>query len=497
VTEPPNTDHSVAESPLLKRVLKAGYWMFGLRALDKFVRIVRITVLARLLSPDDFGLFGIALLALSLVESLSQTGFDDALVQREGDVRPYLSTAWSLQVIRGLLLAVVLYVVAPWVAAFFEEPAATPLLRVLGLNAVLLGLTNSGVACFRKELQFHKQFAYISSGTFVDLGISIWAAFALRNAWALVIGMMAGNAVRTMVSHLLASPVRFRIERDKAAPLIRFGRWIWGARIAHYALNEGDDIFVGKLLGTDTLGIYRMAYLYGNLPATEITHVISAITFPAYSRLQHNAAKLREAFLRTLRVTLFISTPFAVGIILVTPAFVRLVLGTGPENPWLPMVVPMQILAAWGFIRSIGATTGPVFQGVGRPDIITKLGFLKLAVLAALIYPLTVRWGLEGTSLAVVGAALVSNPIADYQVIRITGCRVGEFLGALLYPLAASAVMAAAIVFIQALAGPGYGVAVLIVIVVVGMGIYGAAAWALGALFRIDITEAFRAYRNE
>jgi O-antigen/teichoic acid export membrane protein len=470
--------------------------MFGLRALDKFVRIVRITVLARLLSPDDFGLFGIALLALSLVESLSQTGFDEALVQREGDVRPYLSTAWTLQVIRGLLLAIILFAAAPWIAAFFDEPTATPLLRVLGLNAVLLGLTNSGVACFRKELEFHKQFVYVSSGTIVDLALSIWAAFALRNAWALVIGMLAGNVVRTVASHLLASPVRLRIEREKAAPLIKFGRWIWAARIAHYTLNEGDDIFVGKLLGTDALGIYRMAFLYGNLPATEITHVISTIMFPAYTRLQHDAAKLKEAFLRTLRVTIFVSAPFAVGIILMTPGFVRLVLGSGPDNPWMPMVVPMQILAVWGFIRSIGATTGPVFQGVGRPDIITKLGFLKLAILAALIYPLTIRWGLEGTSLAVVGAALVSNPIADYKVIRITGCRVAEFMGALLYPLAASAVMAAGIVLIQSLAGPGYGLAMFVVSIVIGALIYAGMAMLLRHRFGYDVTKAFSAYQE-
>jgi len=98
------------------------------------------------------------------------------------------------------------------------------------------------------------------------------------------------------------------------------------------------------------------------------------------------------------------------------------------------------------------------------------------------------------------GVIIFDNDLTPAQVRnleRITGCRVGEFLGALLYPLAASAVMAAVIVMIQTVAGPGYGIAVFIVVIVVGMGVYGAAAWGLGRLFRIDITEAFRAYRNE
>lgn len=491
MTDPPSPPIE-PEGSLLGRVLEAGAWATGLRGLTKLVAIVRVSVLARLLSPDDFGLFGIALLALSLVEALSYTGFDAALIRRDDDIRPYLSTAWTLQAIRGLGLAIVLLLAAPLVAAFFEEPAAAPLLQVLSANALLLGLTNIGVTIFNKELQFRRYSAYQFGGTLVDLVASIWAAFALRSAWALVIGMLAGSCARMVISHVMAPRVRFEIDRERAKLLARFGRWMWGARIASYALLEGDDIVVAKMMGIDALGIYRMAYLYGNLPATEITHVVSAVSFPAYSKLQNDAAGLRDAFLRTLRVTMFVSTPFAVGIILMAPGFVRLFLGSPESNPWLSMIVPMQILAVWGLIRSLGATVGALLQGAGRPDIIAKIAYLKLAVLAAIIYPLTVRWGVEGAAIAVVAASLVSNPIADYSAIKVTGCRAAEFIGAVAFPLAGSSLMAVAVYNVQRAAGPDYQWLVFALSIVIGAITYGFAYVLLRGLFGYDIVLAFK-----
>lgn len=473
---------------LLGQVLKGGAWMLGLRIAQRLMGLVRLTVLAWLLSTHDFGLFGIALLTLSLLESLSRTGFLEALIQKERQIESFLNTAWTIHVVRGLVLAVIVFLVAPAVASFFKEPMAGPLLSVLSLNLIVVGFTNISVVYFQKDLEFHKQFFFMISGALADLAVSIVAAVILRNAWALVYGVLAGNLVRAVVSHLVAAPVRFELKWDKARELAGFGRWIWGTNVALYLLNEGDDIFVGKVLGTDTLGIYRMAYQYGNLPATEIAQVISQVTFPAYARLQHNLLKLRDGFLRTLSVTAFISAPLAAGIIVMTPSFVEIFM---PDR-WLPMVLPMQILAFWGLIRSIGATTGPVFHGLGRPDIVTRLTILKVVILAVLIYPLTLLWGLAGTATAVVGAALLINPITDYMVIRITGSSAREFISALIHPVAASLIMVASILGLDLLTGSSSGPVLFFISILVGVVVYFAVIGLFRSLFGYDITEAFR-----
>jgi len=165
-------------------VVRGGFWVFALRILDQLFKLVRTIVLARLLAPKDFGLFGIALLAMSALETFSQTGFQQALIQTKRDIRPYLDTAWTVQAIRGTVLALILFGIAPYVAAFFGEPAAVSLLRVLGLSILFQGFANIGVVYFQKELEFHKQFAYQLSGTPVDLVVAITAAVLLRSAWA-------------------------------------------------------------------------------------------------------------------------------------------------------------------------------------------------------------------------------------------------------------------------------------------------------------------------
>jgi len=297
---------------------------------------------------------------------------------------------------------------------------------------LLQAFTNIGVVYFQKELEFNKQFLYQLSGTLADFVVAISAALILRSVWALVFGLLAGNAARLIASYFI-HPYRPRLSKDltKSKELFGFGKWILGSSILVFLITQGDDIFVGKLLGATMLGFYQMAYRISNMPATEITHVISQVTFPAYSKLQDNLPKLREAYLKVLQVTAFLSFPIAGLIFVLAPDFTRLFLG----EKWMPMVPAMQVLVFWGLIRSIGATTGPIFQGVGKPGIATRLQFVQLTLLAILIYPLSIRWGILGTSLAVVFAALTTNLVSSYMVIKVTKCGVWNFCKMIGYPL--------------------------------------------------------------
>ncbi len=427
---------------LSQRVVQAGFWAFALRIVDRLFSLTRTIVLARVLSPDDFGLFGIALLALSALETFTQTGFQSALIQRKEDVRPYLDTAWTVQAIRGVALAIILFGIAPYVAIFFGEPNAAPLLRVLGLSMVFQGLTNIGVVFFQKELEFHKQFIYMFSGTLADFGVAIPAALILHNAWALIFGLLAGNLVRMIASYFVHPyRPRFRLERAKARELYTFGKWILGSSILVFLVTQGDDILVGKLLGATMLGFYQMAYRISNIPATEITHVISQVTFPAYSKLHDNISKLREAYLKTLQLTAFLSFPIAGLIFILAPDFTKIFLG----EQWMPMVPAMQVLALEGLLRSIAATTGPVFQATGKPRIDTRWQLVRLAVLTASIYPLTIRWGILGTSIAVFLSILVSTVGFGFIVVKITGCGIKNFGKMVSFPLVSGIVMVAVV----------------------------------------------------
>ena len=376
-----------------------GFWVFSLRIVQQLFDLTRLVILARILAPDDFGLMGIALLTMATLETFSQTGFQAALIQKKEDIRSYLDAAWTVLIFRGIMVFAILYFAAPLAASFFDTPQAKSIIQVIGLSVLFQAFTNIGVIYFQKELEFNKEFIYQLAGTLADFIVAISTVLILKNVWALVLGKLAGSAVRCFVSYLI-DPYKPRLSSDvaKAKELFGFGKWILGSSILIFLLTQGDDIFVGKLLGATALGFYQMAYKISNLPATEITHMISRVTFPAYAKLQDDIPKLREAYLKVLQITAFLSFPIAWMIFVLAPDFTRIFLG----EKWMPMVPAMQALCVFGVTRSIGATMGPILYSMGRPKIQTKLSSIQLLAMAVIIYPLTIQWGILGSSLAVV-----------------------------------------------------------------------------------------------
>lgn len=411
------------EEPLLKRVIHAGAWAFGLRIVNQLFSMIRIVILARILSPNDFGLFGIAVLALSALETFSQTGFQAALIQKNEDIRTYLDTAWMIQIIRALIIALILIGTAPFIANFFKTPAANGIIQVVGLSVLFQGFINVGVIYFQKELEFHKEFIYILSGNLADLIFAIVAAFTLRNAWALVFGLLAGNIVRLIVSYLIHPyRPRFRIEGKKVKELYTFGKWILGSSILFFVVTHGDDIFVSKVLGITALGLYLIAYRLSELPVTEITSVVKAVTFPAYSKLQGNTAKLKRAFLQTFEAVVFATLPISIGIFILGPDFIRVFLG----SKWTEMIFALQILSISGFIQSITAPVGSLFWAVGQPKIGFIMNATRVLIMGILIYPLSLKLGITGTALSVLAGSIMKVPIFLTYAKKIMGVDVSE-----------------------------------------------------------------------
>lgn len=436
---------------LSQRVVRGGIWVFALRITDRLFRLARTIVLARLLAPTDFGLFGIALLAMSALETFSQTGFNQALIQKKEDTKPYLDTAWTVQAIRGLALALILFAIAPYVAAFFETPAAKPILQVIGLSVLFQGFVNIGVVYFQKELEFHKQFAYMFSGTLVDVAVAISAAFLLRSVWALVFGLLAGNLARMLISYFIHPyRPRPRFEGAKARELYTFGRWVFGSSILVFLAAQGDDVFLGKALGATALGLYQVAFRFSNLMATEITHVISQVTFPAYSKLQDNIPKLRQGFLRTVEATASLSLPLTAGIFILAPDFVHLFLG----EKWMPMAPALRILSISGLIRSIAATGGPLFRAVGRPNVDFWMNLGRVGIMIAAIYPLTKAFGMNGTAITVVLGISATIPMWWSASSGIAKSGYKQFSKYLLPSLAGTGIMSLFMLLTMRMLGP-------------------------------------------
>jgi lipopolysaccharide exporter len=415
---------------LSHRVVKSGFWVFALRITDRIFYLIRLVVLARVLSPHDFGLMGIAMLTMLMLENFSQTGFQAALIQKKENIESYLNTAWTTMIIRGIVLFSILFFIAPYAATFFKSPEAKPIIQVIGFSFLIQAFTNIGIIYFQKELEFNKQFIYQLSGTLADFIVAVSAALILRNVWALIFGLLAGNVVRFVVSYFI-HPYRPRLSFnfDKVKELSGFGRWVFGSSIIIFFLTQGDNAVVGKLLGATMLGFYQMAYSISNTPATEFSYLIASITFPAYSKVQDDMEKLRRAYLEVLRMSAFVSIPLAGGIFILAPEFTSIFLG----EKWLPIVPVMRVLALYGMFSSI-VVPGPLFMAINRPDLRTKLQFIGLIIFSICIYPFTIRWGITGAAIAATTYVAITGSFALVVVFKLIKSPLVELLKIILPP---------------------------------------------------------------
>jgi PST family polysaccharide transporter/lipopolysaccharide exporter len=425
---------------VLQRTVKSGIWVTATKFSARFLQILLLIVLARLLTPREFGLIGIALLTLTATKRFTDIGLNAALIQqKEDNVNRYLDTTWCLEIGRGLLMFGALFVMAPFVAQIFGEPRAIPLIRVLGLGPILYGLRNPGVVYFQKRLNFHKDFLYQTCGGVTQFVVGVGFALYSPTAWALIFASVSRPAIKLVLSYVLHDYRPWpNFDVGIAKELIDFGKWITGASIIGWVYSQGDDAFVGWFLSATALGFYQYAYRMADTPATEVSGIISSITFPAYSAIQEDFDELRRALVQTLRFTSTIVFPMAFGIALVTPSFVRVVLG--PD--WTPMIGAMQLLAMYGLLHALTRNYGSIWKALDRPDLIVKTGLLRIAILAALIWPMTARFGIEGTALTVTAVYLFPMlPLDVYLTAQLIECRSRLLYREYFYPFVASATM--------------------------------------------------------
>ena len=492
---------AIPGSPPGQRVLRASLWSFALLIAEKLLGLARVVVLALFLSPREFGLFGFAILTMMAADAMTRTGFQQALIRDPQDIRRHLDVAWSVQLVRGLVLAALLLGVAPLVGGYFDEPGTIRLTRAIALVPVLQGLSNIGVVYFQKELDFRKEFAFRLSGTLADLSTSMVCAWLLRTAWALVFGLVAGAFVGTIVSYLIHPyRPRLRFEKRSLAELARYGIWLSLDGIMLFLGTRAAGLVVGKLAGAAALGLYQMAYRVPQIAIREVVAAVERIALPTYALVQHDLPKLRRSYLGMGGLCVSLAAPAALGITLLGGDFVIFFM----REAWKPMVPALVLLAISGLIRVIPATGIPLFQACGAP----KLGFFiqcaRALALALLIYPLTRRWGITGTAVCMILMALAGSGVWLRGIRKLLGWSIRDLKEGLLPPLISALVMGAVLYPLRLWTLPWVPAAIvpraawMACMILIGMAVYLASLWiSLRALPRSVLFDTAKGVLHE
>lgn len=395
----------------LKKIISGLSWTAALRGALRAITILRMAILARILTKASLGVFGIVTMVLGLLEISTETGINIFLVQEKGRIDKFIDTAWIISIIRGVLIAVLILFTAPWVSSFFNSPDTLYLLYLLSAVPLIRGFINPAVIVFLKELRFGREFALRGSLFALEAGVSILVSWYTRSPVGLVWGLMASAALEVILSWLFIRPIpKFNFNLSQAQTILNRGKWVAGFGFLDYLFTQSDNIVVGKLLGEAPLGVYQYAYKISSTPVSEIVDVFYRTTFPIFSQMTNSEKNIKSAVMKTLLVTNSLTITLGL-LIFVLAKYIILVL-FGPS--WLDAVPVLQILAFLGIARGVAYSFNAVFMAQQQQKYVTLIILTSTAGLLITIVPAVQMWGIMGAAVAATFGAVLSLPVAIY-----------------------------------------------------------------------------------
>ncbi|MCR4267614.1 lipopolysaccharide biosynthesis protein [Nitratireductor sp. ZSWI3] len=404
--------------------------------------LVALLVLARLLSPAEFGLYAAALVVIKFSAIFENLGVTPAIVQRPVLEVRHLRVGFTLSMLLSLAVSAAVWVSAPVIAAYLRLADLVPVVRVACIILLCQGFSTVALASAQRALRF-RWLATLDACAFAAGFIVVGPALALLGygVWALV-GALATQHLLRMAVLLLGQPhpKRPMLELRAAADLLYFGGGFTLARICNYLATQVDRLVVGRWLGADALGVYALASQVMTAPAVIIGQILDRVLFPTMARVQEEPARLARAYRSGVAACALLVLPAGLTLAVIAPELVLVVLG--PR--WAGVAAPLQILALGMLFRtsyklsdSVTRATGVVYARAWR-----QAAFALAVALGALVGS---RWGVAGVAFGVVAAVAFNFLLMAQLSLRVTGVRWPEFAAAHLPGLALAAVVGAGV----------------------------------------------------
>jgi len=467
-----------------RTLLRGTAWMIGFRLLDRMVGLISVLVLARVLTPADFGLVAMATAMIALVELFGWLGLETALIQRPGATREHFDSAWTMNVLVGASVACVLLLSAWPLAWFYDDSRLVALVAFLALGPLIQGCENIGVVAFRKDLNFDREFRFLLSKRLLSFAITVALALWLRSYWALAIGMVFGRLAGVCISYAL-HPFRPRWSLSHAGDLLHFSLWLVAQNVFVFLKDRAPDFIIGKFAGAPALGMWSLANELSNLVGTELIQPMNRAALPTYSRLAEDRGALAGAYLSATGLVALLVTPLVVGLAAVAPLVVAVLLG--PQ--WHPVGPLISLLAFHGLTDVFLRTAAAAVLAVGRPVVFVKIYALQVCVLLPLSFWLTREYGVQGAVVATVVTAIGLLPLNATLVAREIGVTARQLFASTWRPLLAAAIMYGVTVLAQppidtATLTAGRGLMLLAIFVPLGAATYVVAELSIWLLCR-------------
>lgn len=388
-------------------------WSTVNQVVQQTLRFVIGVILARLLSPREFGLVAMITVITNFAVIFSEFGLSSALIQKQDAEQIHYSSAFWLNFIIGILLTLILIICSPLIAEFYNEPILRPLTIFISFNFLISSLNIMQNTLLTKSLDFRTLSIVRITSVSIAGALAIVMAISGFGVWSLAVQSVSGSIITLMLMWRLSTwrPI-FKFNWSAIKELLGFSINLMGTQTYNYWTRNLDNLLIGRFLGSGPLGIYNRAYNIMLFPLNNVSRVISRVMFPSMSMIQKDKARVKKIYLQVTRSIALITFPLMSGLFVTADSFVIAVFG----QQWEQMIPILRIFCFLSMEQSITTLNGNLFLSQGRADIQFKMGLvLKSIVIIGIVVGL--RWGVIGVA---IGYAITSI-ICIYPSVSIAG----------------------------------------------------------------------------
>ena len=425
---PPEGDggkKSPEKEDLTSRTLTNYMWMLAGGGSEAILKIAILLILARLLTPADFGVVSAALTVVALAEISGQIGIAPSIVQVKKLTRSHVETGFVTTLFLGVVLAILFYLLSEPIARLYRMPEVEPLVEVFALLFIIKGAGLVSEALLLRNMQF-RAVAMLSLVSYsIGYGsVAVTLAMMDYGAWALVWAQLAQASLLTLGFLALArDQLGFGFKWQAFTGMLNFGFGFSLVRIGNYTSQNADFFVVGRLLGADALGLYSRAFVLMATPARLVGQMGDRVLFPTLATIQDDRARLQRALNRALSLAAMLQLPMTALLLVSAPEIIVVLMG----EQWAPAIIPFQILVCTLFFRTAYKFINAILRAAGRVYVAALWQWIYAASVVAGAY-FGVKAGLAGVAVGVGAAIAFCYFVGLYVVFRFIGVDTSESL---------------------------------------------------------------------
>ena len=425
------------EEGLGSKTASGAFWAGIGRVCQHALRILSITVLARLLTPSAYGLVGMAVVVTGFISIFRSLGTTPAIIQRKELSASFVASVFWANVILGAVTTLVGMFLAPVLGWVYGEPNVTPVMFWLSLNFFFSGFGGVHEALLVRAMDFRRLTIIEMVSGALQLLVAVTMAVMGYGYWSLVGAQLTLSLSSTVMLIAAAGTIpAFSMRWQDLKGTLSFSANLSGFTIINYFGRNADNFLIGRYLGATALGYYQFAYNLMLFPIENISQQLGRVLFPAFSRMQDDNVRFRKAYLSACAVIASISFPLMMGVLCVAGPFVATVLGPN----WTPVTPILTVLAPLGLIQSVVVTVGQIYVAKGRTDLLLRTAVISNAVVLP-SFVIGLRWGAFGVACAyAISFGLVSYFLFWYA-FRLIELRMRDFAAALSWCMLYSLIM--------------------------------------------------------